>query len=306
MIDFMKFALCFEPSCDHQTPAMQPERRLSTLEQRFVAEFIIDHDEQAAAARAGYRGDPANVGIVFTRKHYIRRAIQKAIDKLAERSLVEAKFVLDQWIDVATADVSKIVRIWKQSCRYCYGVGFKYQWRDHEEWAEAVERAVKAHEEACAAAAGRQGASMPVLMLPSADGGFGFDPKHVPHDDCPRCHGLGVDKVVLTDTALLPSREAKLIKSIKQGRNGEIEIQFRDQDKAVELIARNLGMLNDKLNVNMNVNGSIGLYKPEDLKGLSDEELEYVERVAEKIETTKQLTYDRPVDQSPVPVGNQG
>lgn len=265
---------------------MQPERRLSTLEQRFVAEFVVDHDPIAAATRAGYKGDPANVELVFMRKHYIRRAIQKAIDKLNERSVAESKFVLDQWIDVATADVSKIVRIWKQSCRYCYGLGHKYQWRDHEEWAEAVEAAIKAHEAKLAAVQGTT-APVPVLMMPSTDGGFGFDPRHVPHEDCPRCYGLGVDKVVLTDTALLPAREAKLIKTIKQGKSGEIEIQFRDQDKAVELIARNLGMLNDKLNVNMNVNGAIGIYKPEDLRGLSDQELELVERVVEKLEAPK-------------------
>lgn len=265
---------------------MQPERRLSSLEQRFVAEFIVDHDPIAAATRAGYKGDPANVAFVFTRKRYIQIAIQKAIDKLNERSVAESKFVLDQWIDVATADVSKIVRIWKQSCRHCYGLGHKYQWRDHEEWAEAVEAAVKAHEAKLAAMVGREG-PMPVLMLPSADGGFGFDPRHVPHDECPRCYGLGIDKVVLTDTALLPAREAKLIKTIKQTKTGEIEIQFRDQDKAVELIARNLGMLNDKLNVSMNVNGAIGVYKPEDLRGLSDQELELVERVVEKLEAPK-------------------
>lgn len=265
---------------------MQPERRLSSLEQRFVAEFVVDHDPIAAATRAGYKGDPANVALVFMRKRYIQIAIQKAVDKLNERSVAESKFVLDQWIDVATADVSKIVRIWKQSCRYCYGLGHKYQWRDQEEWGEAVEAAVKSHEAKLAALAGTT-APMPVLMLPSADGGFGYDPRHVPHDECPRCYGLGIDKVVLTDTALLPAREAKLIKTIKQGRNGEIEIQFRDQDKAVELIARNLGMLNDKLNVSMSVNGAIGVYKPEDLRGLSDQELELVERVVEKLEAPK-------------------
>lgn len=66
------------------------------------------------------------------------------------------------------------------------------------------------------------------------------DPAH-DDDPCPRCLGEGEPRTVLRDTrALSPSARA-LYAGAKQTQHG-IEIKMRDQDKALDSIARALGM----------------------------------------------------------------
>lgn len=55
--------------------------------------------------------------------------------------------------------------------------------------------------------------------------------------------------VEILETAKMPAEAIAAIASIKQGRSG-IELKLHDKVRALELLARHLGMLNDKLTVN--------------------------------------------------------
>ena len=56
----------------------------------------------------------------------------------------------------------------------------------------------------------------------------------------------GTIKMQIADFAKLPENIKKAIQSIKQGKDGTIEIKMHDKLKALELQAKHLGMFNEK------------------------------------------------------------
>jgi phage terminase small subunit len=67
-----------------------------------------------------------------------------------------------------------------------------------------------------------------------------------PRRDCEVCGGEGVPRVVIADTKSLKGAARKLYAGAKQTKFG-VEVQLHDQTKALENVARHLGMFNDKL-----------------------------------------------------------
>jgi phage terminase small subunit len=67
-----------------------------------------------------------------------------------------------------------------------------------------------------------------------------------PRDDCEVCGGEGVPVLVIADTKSLKGAARKLYAGAKQTKFG-VEVQLHDQMKALENVARHLGMFNDKI-----------------------------------------------------------
>ena len=59
----------------------------------------------------------------------------------------------------------------------------------------------------------------------------------------------GVVKMQIADFAILPDHIKKAIQSIKQNKDGTIEIKMHDKLKALELQGKHLGMFNDQMAV---------------------------------------------------------
>lgn len=90
-------------------PAKGPERRLTAKQQRFVAEYLIDLNATQAAIRAGYSEKTAgSVGFENLRKPEIAAAIEEARSARAERTEVDADWVLRRLVDEADADLADL------------------------------------------------------------------------------------------------------------------------------------------------------------------------------------------------------
>lgn len=131
--------------------------------------------------------------------------------------------VLADWVAMANADPNEIVRTVAYACRHCYGKGFRYQWRDHVEFAMALASTIDSNGK-----------------LLDDDGGYGYTKAIDPNPDCPECHGAGIPTTLITDTTKLSRGARKLIKSIKQKADGSIEIELHDQNKTREYLGRAL------------------------------------------------------------------
>lgn len=205
-------------------------RGLTAKQQRFVEEYIVDMNATQAAIRAGYSARTAEViGYENLNKPQIADAIAEGRKKLSERTGITQEAVLRRWWDIATADPNELIQYRRLCCRYCFGRDHAYQWRDKEEFYRAC-RAAKADE-------GRQ---------PTDEGGYGFDHKERPHPKCPECHGEGLGDVYMSDTRDLSGAARVLYDGVKVTKNG-LEMQTLNRDKALENVARHLGMFNDKL-----------------------------------------------------------
>ena len=200
----------------------------------FIEEYLIDLNRTAAYKRAGYKGE-GNTAYVnasrMLRNAKVSRAVKDAMDARAKRTRISQDSVLQWWWDIATADATQLTELHRYCCRYCWGFGHNYQWRDmvelEEKRLEAIERK---HRE------------------PNDSGGYGYDAQVDPNPECPRCNGLGLSRPVFHDTRDATGAARRLFAGIKEGKFG-MEIIMRNQDDALKMVAQHLGMLKSKTEI---------------------------------------------------------
>ncbi|HTH99550.1 MAG TPA: terminase small subunit [Acidisoma sp.] len=218
------------------------EKSLTPRQQRFAERYAETLNGAKAAAEAGYSRKAAN------RESYrllmnvdIQAAIREHRKRLADASFVEAVHVIRDLVAIAFADPIELTHLTRASCRHCHGLGHAYQWIDEAEFSKALVRHKR--EVSTFPQEAREAA---MAGAPEFVGGFGFDPNKEPSGDCPRCRGEGVEVVWRADIKRLSGSSRKLYAGVKETRDG-IQILMRDQDKALEMLGRHLGMFADKL-----------------------------------------------------------
>lgn len=196
----------------------------------FVQEYLVDLNGTQAAIRAGYSKATADsqASRLLTNVK-VQAAIKAAKAKRAETTAITAEMVLARYWMIATANPNDLVQFRRVNCRFCYGDDHAYQWKDDEEFLRAV-RAAKANDD----------------PVPTDEGGYGFAPNLHPHPKCPRCHGEGYGESFAQDTRNLNPQAQALYAGVKETKEG-LEIKMHDQLKALDNVARHLGMFNDKL-----------------------------------------------------------
>lgn len=214
---------------------------LTEKQLRFVDEYIIDLNGTQAAIRAGYSTRTARaIAAENLTKPSIVAAIQAAMDARAERTQITADQVLRRWHQIAFADVNELIEYRRTCCRYCHGVDHQYQWINEDEYESTLARIL--------AEADQDG---PPPKLPTNAGGYGYSPKLDPHADCPICHGDGHGQAHIHDTRRLKPAARALYAGVKITKDGGTEVKMRDQDKALENIARHLKMFVDKTEIDI-------------------------------------------------------
>ncbi|MGI6078863.1 MAG: terminase small subunit [Fastidiosipilaceae bacterium] len=215
---------------------------MTDMQKMFVKEYLIDLNATQAAIRAGYSPKHANKQAQnLMLREDIQKAIQKEMQKREQRTEITADKVLQQWWDIATANPNDIICLRRVCCRHCYGKDFEFQWRDKKEY----EQAIKA-----ADATAKANETPPIY--PSNAGGYGFNRLLRPNPDCPYCAGEGQPELHIKDTRDLDPKARLLFAGVKQTRDG-FEVKMRDQDKAMENVAKHLGMFTEKHELNANV-----------------------------------------------------
>lgn len=191
---------------------------------RFVEEYAKDRNGTQAAIRAGYSertaGEQAARLLADDR---IKVLVASKCAEVSQAAQFEAVDVLRHWVEIATADPTRIARVRHVNCRHCWGIEHKYQWRSLE-YAQECDLGGNP---------------------PDCSGGFGFIGNRPPHPDCPQCHGEGETEPYFEDMDKLGPAERRLIASVKKTKDG-LEVKMRDQDGAVAKIAQYLGMLKER------------------------------------------------------------
>ncbi|NRK12141.1 terminase small subunit, partial [Salmonella enterica subsp. enterica serovar Typhi] len=204
------------------------DSELTPQQKRFVAEYLIDQNATAAAERAGY-SDASYGRQLLTVPHVAQAIAQQQRDSLV-RTLASADEVLEKMWQLATFDANEISQYRRGCCRYCWGFGYHYQWRDVVEFTEQKEKV-----------AGKEGAKEP-----DDAGGYGYNHNRDPNPDCPRCNGDGVGRPYFADTTKLSSI-ARLAYSGTKLVKGGIEISTISREKMFEAIMRRLGLAESEL-----------------------------------------------------------
>ena len=195
---------------------------LSANVKRFIAEYLKDNNATAAAARAGY-SDP-NYGRQLITNPNVAQAIAQQQKASIARTLADADEVLAQMWQLATFDANQLSQYRRGACRYCWGFGHHYQWRDVVEFEERLAEAL--------AKKGKE---------PNDSAGYGYDHNREPNPACPRCNGDGIGRPHFPDSRFLPPTAALAYSGVKVGKNG-VEITSISREKMFEAVMKRLGL----------------------------------------------------------------
>lgn len=207
---------------------------MTPKQEAFVQEYLIDLNATQAAIRAGYSAKTAaSQGERLLRNVEVMKAVTEAKAVRSERVLAEQDDVVREWLAIAFADPNEVIQFRRTCCRHCHGENHEYQWIDEDEFNKAF------------ALAQSEGGEIPTA-LPSDGGGYGFRKPADPHADCPKCFGEGLANVFALDTRNLSPAGRRLFAGVKVTRDG-FEIKLRDQDKALDSLARHLGMFKERV-----------------------------------------------------------
>ena len=183
---------------------------LSPKRTRFVCEYLKDGNATQAAIRAGYSEHTAqSQSSDLLSKPMVRRAIAQRMRAAAVAAGVDAAMVVAEIHDLAFADRSEVMELLVRPCPLCWPAGLT----------------LEDPNPLCA----------PQLLV-----GTGSDQRNVGG-----CGGVGVQSVKLTPTRKLSRQAAKLINSIRQKKDGSIEIEMFYGEKAIEMLGRACGVFKD-------------------------------------------------------------
>lgn len=198
-----------------------------TAQQRlFIAEYLKDANATQAAIRAGYSKKTAQEqSSRLLSNVMVAQAIAQQQKASIERTLGSADEVLAQMWQLATFDANQLSQYRRGACRYCWGFGHHYQWRDAVEFDEET-----------AKVEGREGA-----RLPEDTGGYGYDHNREPNSECPRCNGDGIGQPYFPDTRKLPAVSRLAYSGVKVGKNG-VEITAISRERMFEAVMKRLGL----------------------------------------------------------------
>jgi len=199
---------------------------LTSQQRCFVAEYLKDGNATQAAIRAGYSKKSAEqIGYQLLQKTSVAQAIAQQQKASIARTLGSADEVLAQMWQLATFDANQLSQYRRGACRYCWGFGHHYQWRDAVEFEEEIAK-VK----------GKEGARQP-----EDTGGYGYDHNREPNPECPRCNGDGIGQPYFPDTRKLPAASRLAYSGVKVGKNG-VEITAISRERMFEAVMKRLGL----------------------------------------------------------------
>lgn len=209
---------------------------LNLAQEQFLNTLLADPQRnQTQAYMAVYNCSYEAAGVSAARLMQDPRIVARVEafeNALRKRSHMTADRVLQELGNLASADARDLIDYRRGACRYCHGAHHYYQMKPQE------------YRDRMAAYQKATGGKDPMGLEFDYKGGVGFNVNAAPHPDCPECDGNGVGYTYARDLRTVSPAAARLIAGIKETKDG-FEIKTRDQNKALELIAKNLGLLRD-------------------------------------------------------------
>ncbi len=202
------------------------EKGLNRKQRAFCVEYVKDKNGTQAAIRAGYSEATAHSQCSdLLQKPEVRELISELTKAKEARTGITADRVLLEAWNIATADTRELVDVKSGCCRYCHGIGNRYQFTT-EEMNTAREKWTA------------EGKAMSDF---DEKGGIGFHINREPNPDCPECGGDGVSRVVVKDTRNISAAAMSLFAGAKQTKDG-VEVKFHSKDAMMEKLFKHLGL----------------------------------------------------------------
>ncbi|WP_321291363.1 terminase small subunit [Alcaligenes phenolicus] len=233
---------------------------LTDMQEVFVREYMTDWNGTKAAIRAGYSPKSASeIAYQLLQKTPVRDAIQALASVRARRLGIDADGVMMMWAAIIELDANELSQLRRVCCPYCHGENHERQYTP-----SGLESARLKHERERQRRL-KADQNDDIGDFPEYEGEW-YDKRLPPAEDCPECHGEGVEEVWFADTRHLSPAARLAYSGVKVGRDG-IEVLTMSKEKAADNLARALGLFKDKeAEVNINMVASEDLYRVFDEK----------------------------------------
>lgn len=231
-------------------------------EEKFCRLYAYGNTATDSYNMAWGRGKDASRGAASVKACELmkRPGIAERIIQIRNRTSSKAQYTQDRLfadaLAIATVDKREFMEIRHGSCRFCYGDGHLFQWKERE-FLEAVRKAEVNGD-----------------PLPDIGGGFGYKRLADPNPDCPECEGAGVVTERLADTRTYSPIAALAFDGFKPTANG-LEVKTVDRAPYWTIVSKMLGVADKKILTGPD-NGPIKL----DVSGLSAAALEELAELA--------------------------
>lgn len=170
----------------------------------------------------------------------VQRYVRELLSDAARASVVDVAALLAsdrELVEAFDLHVHELMQHVIECCRYCNGIGYRYQWIDLDEFLAALDLA-EAENDA------RREKQQRIKPLPDDAGGYGYKRSNDPSAQCPKCEGRGHAATYFADTSKLTGPAARLFKGVKHTANG-FEMLTPDVDKARDRLMRAAGAFGD-------------------------------------------------------------
>jgi phage terminase small subunit len=100
---------------------MEPGKKLTLKQRRFIEEHLLDLNATQAAIRAGYsKRNASRIGAELLGKTHVADAITAAMKERGDKANINAQKVLKHYWDIATADPRDLVQVRVNPCPDCW------------------------------------------------------------------------------------------------------------------------------------------------------------------------------------------
>lgn len=234
---------------------------LDARQAKFVDLWLVTYDARESYREAGFtckNDNAASAGasrLLKKVKHH-PYTLARQVELFARTADVQNQLIAT-YHAASFADPRELVEYVRRCCRFCYGKGFKFQFRPSE-----MERRRDQYE------ADKAAAEADKKEIGEFDelGGLGYDSKKAPNPDCPECDGDGEGRALFKDTSNLSPAALTLFEGVKEGKDGT-EIKVASQKGYRDGLARLF---------NMNVEPAVVVNQ-----GVSEEALQEILAIAE-------------------------
>lgn len=218
--------------------AIAEAKGLTAMQKLFVAEYLKDFNGTQAAKRAGYSSKiSAEMASQNLRVPAISRAIQEAIRIRCLEVGLKPDDVVKLWIETLMLDANEFISYHRFCCPFCWGKDHQRQYTP-----EGLE-IVRAQHDKQRLAMLRKGVD--IGEFPEYTLGW-WDRSKPANPDCPNCHGQGRGEVVIHDTRNLSPQARMLYGGLKLSKGAVESVLLPDKMKALENLAKALGVFTPK------------------------------------------------------------
>jgi hypothetical protein len=219
---------------------------LTQRESAFVDAYLTEFNGLRAMLTVKPSLTPGSAGTIATRllkKVEVQAEIVRRALALREVTELEARDLTRMWAQIATVDRNEIAEVQRVCCPWCWSPNDDPQETPGQRSARRRDYDFKVKQITARAKEGQP------LILPDFPelGGVGYDVRKPINPSCAECFGDGQSRLVVKDTRKL-SPAARAVYEGVDIKNGDVVVKMHSREKALELIARKLGMLKDGAN----------------------------------------------------------